>query len=67
MVEPASRMVESASRVVEPVETTQPRTSYVRLTICPSGRTSTSRIEGMRLVDVRPDGQMVSLTYDVRG
>ena len=25
------------------------------------------RIEGMRLVDVRPDGQMVSLTYDVRG
>jgi len=25
------------------------------------------RIEGMRLVDVHPDGQMVSLTYDVRG
>ena len=25
------------------------------------------RIEGMRLVDVRPDGQMVSLTYDVQG
>ncbi len=35
-------------RVVEPAETTQPRTSYVRLTICPSGRTSTSRMPSMR-------------------